>query len=69
MEYTTTTTDEPPIHLGTLDERAQEAVNTIKLRFAPADEWLRRMARDRPLATLAGAAGLGYLVGRLIRRV
>jgi ElaB/YqjD/DUF883 family membrane-anchored ribosome-binding protein len=33
-----------------------------------AGEWIRMMARERPLVTLAVAVGLGFVVGRLLSR-
>ena len=33
-----------------------------------AGEWIRTMARERPLATLAVAVGVGFVVGRLLSR-
>jgi ElaB/YqjD/DUF883 family membrane-anchored ribosome-binding protein len=33
-----------------------------------AGEWVRMMARERPLATLAVAVGVGFVVGRLLSR-
>ena len=69
MDKTDTKQKETHLVVGVLGERAQEVVDRVKQHLAPVDSWIRTMARERPLLTLAGAAGLGYLVGRLIRRV
>lgn len=50
-------------------ERAQEIVARVKEGLAPVDEWIRTLARERPVVALAGALGIGYLLGRVIRRV
>jgi hypothetical protein len=52
-----------------LAERAQALVSQVKQRMEPVDAWIRTLARERPLVALAGALGIGYLVGRLIRRI
>lgn len=46
-----------------------DVVTRVKDRLAPVDTWVRELARDRPLVALAGAVGVGYLLGRLIRRL
>lgn len=33
-----------------------------------AGEWLRTLARERPMAALAMAVGVGFVVGRLLSR-
>ena len=33
-----------------------------------AGEWIRTFARERPMAAIAVAAGLGFVFGRLISR-
>jgi ElaB/YqjD/DUF883 family membrane-anchored ribosome-binding protein len=53
---------------NSLRERAQELSTQIKQRIEPVDTWVRTLARERPLVALAGALGIGYLIGRLIRR-
>ena len=52
-----------------LQERAEEVAAQLKDRLAPVDHWIRTMARERPLLTLAAALGAGYLLGRAIRRL
>jgi ElaB/YqjD/DUF883 family membrane-anchored ribosome-binding protein len=56
-------TESNPLH-----ERARALAWQIKRRLEPADTWVRTLVRERPLVALAGAAGIGYLLGRLIRR-
>jgi hypothetical protein len=64
-------TIEPEVHdvVEPLRERAEEVVERVKRTMAPVDEWIRTLAREQPMVALAGAVGIGYLVGRLIRRV
>ena len=52
----------------TVRERAEELAAHLKERVAPVDHWVRTMARQQPLLVLAGAIGIGYFVGRLLRR-
>ena len=52
-----------------LRAQAEAATDQLKHRFAPVDNWVREMARERPIVALAGAAAIGYLVGRLIRKL
>ena len=51
-----------------IKERARDAAEEVKRRMAPVDQWLRDVARDQPMLARAGAVGVGYLLGRLIRR-
>jgi hypothetical protein len=53
---------------GSVD-RAQVLAAQVKERLAPIDTWVRTLAREQPLLALAGAIGVGYLLGRLIRRI
>jgi hypothetical protein len=56
-------------HQAPLRERARAMAEGVRERFAPVDTWIRTQARERPLLALAGAIGIGYLLGRLIRRL
>ena len=55
--------------LEPLQERAEQVAAQLKEKLAPVDNWIRTVARERPLLLLAGALGTGYLIGRLIRRI
>ena len=50
-------------------EAADEVIGRVKEKLAPIDQWIRTLAREQPMVALAGAVGVGYLIGRLIRRV
>jgi ElaB/YqjD/DUF883 family membrane-anchored ribosome-binding protein len=63
MPYTNETEASP------LRERAETLAWQVKQRMEPVDAWVRTLVRERPLVALAGALGIGYLVGRLIRRI
>lgn len=54
--------------LGQINQAAQRLLEDAKIKLQPVDEWVRRMARERPVVTLLGAIGIGYLVGRLVAR-
>src|SRR5206468_2487922 len=47
----------------------EDVLVRLKERIAPVDQWVRTLVRERPLLALAGALGIGYLVGRLVRRI
>lgn len=46
-----------------------DVVAQIKERVAPIDQWIRTFAREQPILALATAIGIGYLAGRLIRKI
>ena len=54
---------------ATVGEQTEEVMAAVKQRLAPIDVWIRTQASERPLLMLVAAAGVGYLVGRLLRRV
>jgi ElaB/YqjD/DUF883 family membrane-anchored ribosome-binding protein len=61
--------------LASLEEPLERAVaalepgaTAIRDELVRADRTLKQLARTHPLATLAGAALAGYLLGRLISR-
>ena len=54
---------------GQNNGQQHEAVSRLRERAAPIDAWVRELVRDRPIVALAGAIGIGYLFGRLIRRL
>ena len=49
---------------GEMGERLED----VKGWAGEAETWVRRFARERPLAALACAVGIGFLVGRLASR-
>ena len=40
-----------------------------KERLQPVDSWLKAMVTERPLVAIGAVFGIGYVIGRLIRRV
>ena len=57
------------VNLQPLQERAEAWAEEMKERFEPVDTWIRTTTRERPLLALAGAVGIGYFLGRLLRRL
>jgi hypothetical protein len=52
-----------------LQQQMETFVKGAKERLEPIDNWVRDMARERPLMLVAGAVGLGYVIGRVLRRI
>jgi ElaB/YqjD/DUF883 family membrane-anchored ribosome-binding protein len=50
------------------EARMREGLGELSGYAESMDLWIRRFARDRPLLAIACAAGLGFLVGRLVSR-
>ncbi len=46
----------------------QEQLEGLRGYAEDAGEWIREFARDRPLAAVAVAAGIGFVLGRLLSR-
>ncbi len=51
-----------------LVEDVQERVEGMRGYAEDAGEWVREFARERPLAAIAVAVGLGFVFGRLLSR-
>lgn len=49
-------------------EGVQEQLEGLRGYAEDAEHWIRTFARERPVAAVAVAAGLGFLVGRLMSR-
>jgi len=49
-------------------EGVQERVEELRGYAEDAGEWVRSFARERPVAAVAIAAGVGFLLGRLFAR-
>jgi ElaB/YqjD/DUF883 family membrane-anchored ribosome-binding protein len=49
-------------------EGVQDRVEELRGYAEDAGEWVRSFARERPVAAVAIAAGIGFLVGRLFAR-
>lgn len=54
--------------IDTLKDYARSAADQAKAQLEPIGSWLKETIAERPLTLLAGTLGLGYLVGRLVRR-
>lgn len=46
----------------------QDRIEGLRGYAEDAGEWIRGFARERPVAAIAVAAGLGFLLGRLFSR-
>lgn len=49
-------------------EEMQEGIEGIRGYAEDAGAWIREFAREKPLAAIAVAAGLGFVLGRLLSR-
>ena len=49
-------------------EGVQDRVEELRGYAEDAGEWVKAFARERPVAAVALAAGIGFLVGRLFAR-
>lgn len=51
-----------------LAEGMQEQLEGLRGYAEDAGEWIRTFARERPVAAVAIAVGIGFLAGRLLSR-
>jgi ElaB/YqjD/DUF883 family membrane-anchored ribosome-binding protein len=49
-------------------EQMQDRLEGMRGYADEAGEWVREFAREKPLAAIALAVGVGFLVGRLLSR-
>jgi ElaB/YqjD/DUF883 family membrane-anchored ribosome-binding protein len=54
--------------LRNLQGRMSEGMDELRDYAGSADAAVRKLARERPLLTIACAAGIGFLIGRLASR-
>jgi ElaB/YqjD/DUF883 family membrane-anchored ribosome-binding protein len=53
---------------GDVARQVQDRMEEVRGYAEDAGEWIRAFARERPVAAVAVAAGLGFIVGRLLSR-
>jgi ElaB/YqjD/DUF883 family membrane-anchored ribosome-binding protein len=53
---------------GDMAQNVQDRVEEMRGYAEDAGEWVRAFARERPVAAVAIAAGLGFFIGRLFSR-
>ena len=53
---------------GDVAQQVQDRMEEVRGYAEDAGEWIRAFARERPVAAVAVAAGLGFIVGRLLSR-
>lgn len=51
-----------------VESALQDRLEDLRERATELDREVRRVVREHPFLTLAGAVATGYLVGRLLRR-
>jgi ElaB/YqjD/DUF883 family membrane-anchored ribosome-binding protein len=51
-----------------LAEEVQDRIEGMRGYAEDAGAWIREFARERPLAAIAVAAGLGFVFGRMLSR-
>jgi ElaB/YqjD/DUF883 family membrane-anchored ribosome-binding protein len=62
------TMDEVRHRAEEMAEGMQEQLEGLRGYAEDAGEWIRGFARERPIAAVAIAVGLGFLAGRLLSR-
>ncbi len=53
---------------GDVAQNVQDRMEEMRGYAEDAGEWIRAFARERPVAAIAIAAGIGFVVGRLLSR-
>jgi ElaB/YqjD/DUF883 family membrane-anchored ribosome-binding protein len=53
---------------GDVAQQVQDRMEEVRGYAEDAGEWIRAFARQRPVAAIAIAAGIGFVVGRLLSR-
>lgn len=53
---------------GDVAQQVQDRMEEVRGYAEDAGEWIRAFAREKPVAAIAIAAGLGFVVGRLLSR-
>ena len=53
---------------GDVARQVQDRMEEVRGYAEDAGEWIRAFARERPVAAIAVAAGVGFIVGRLLSR-
>ncbi len=53
---------------GDVAQQVQDRMEEVRGYAEDAGEWIRAFAREKPIAAIAIAAGLGFVVGRLLSR-
>lgn len=51
-----------------LADEIQDRLEGVRGYAEDAGEWVRAFARERPIAAVALAAGIGFFVGRMLSR-
>jgi ElaB/YqjD/DUF883 family membrane-anchored ribosome-binding protein len=54
--------------LGDVRQRAEAGLEDARGYAQEAGAWISEFARERPIAAIAVAAGLGFLIGRIASR-
>lgn len=49
-------------------EAEREGIDALRASLEEADRWTRHFVREHPVASIAVAAGAGFLVGRIAAR-
>jgi ElaB/YqjD/DUF883 family membrane-anchored ribosome-binding protein len=53
---------------GDVARQVQDRMEEVRGYAEDAGDWIRAFARERPVAAIAVAAGVGFIVGRLLSR-
>jgi ElaB/YqjD/DUF883 family membrane-anchored ribosome-binding protein len=53
---------------GDIAQNVQDRMEDVRGYAEDAGEWIRQFAREKPMAAIAVAVGVGFVVGRLLSR-
>lgn len=53
---------------GDLAQNVQDRMEDVRGYAEDAGEWIRQFAREKPMAAIAVAVGVGFVFGRLLSR-
>lgn len=53
---------------GDIAQNVQDRMEDVRGYAEDAGEWIRQFAREKPIAAIALAVGVGFVVGRLLSR-
>jgi ElaB/YqjD/DUF883 family membrane-anchored ribosome-binding protein len=53
---------------GDVAQQVQDRMEEVRGYAEDAGEWIRAFAREKPVAAIAIAVGVGFVIGRLLSR-
>jgi hypothetical protein len=69
MDYGRVETEFEPMSGPSVVEQARVKIDDARAALSDADRKVRGFVQEHPVATLVGALALGYVVGRVLRKL